>query len=689
MTYTTNLRGTDSRRRGSAIFGQEFLDRPLMPYPIPSDESKRLAALQRYEILDTPSEVAFDRITTLAAELLGVPAVLVSLVDDARQWFKSNIGIGAPETPRDVAFCAHTIMANTTMVVPDATRDGRFANNPLVTGAPHIRFYAGAPIRTPDGFNLGTLCAIDFEPKQFTPGQISILEKLAAIVIDEIELRLARLKAMRQVADSKKAAVLATRARAEAEIWLEEAIESIADGFALFDGKDCLITSNRIYREMHSRTGCQIASGMSYEDILRNAALGGCFANAADDVDEWVRGRLRERRRGAAPAEQPMTDGRWLWSADYRTNSGATVTLLTDITELKKRETALRETTEKLQVITKAMTAYIENSDWKAASASLLHGALQLLESRYGFIGVLAPGPVLRVLNHEGMEWHKTENRGFYEQALANYQKHGYLEFTNFNNLFGRVITTGEPVISNDPHIDGRSGGIPPGHPPLDAFLGVPLLLGSEIIGMIGIANRPGGYGSRQQERLQVLAQFAAVLYDNFRQIERHQKLEAELHHADKIQAVGQLTGGVAHDFNNLLTVILGQLELLEDSNELNSDRPKFGRGGDPGGPARRGVDASATRLLAQAGFDSGGDGYQRINFRHDRNSEADTRRRDLDRNRSGDESVAGYGRPESGRERVAQSRDQRPRRHAEGGQARRRDREHVLRQSDRVRIRR
>src|SRR6266446_586258 len=122
----------------------------MAPSPIPVNETERLAALRRYCVLDTAPESAFDRLTRVVAHVFRVPTVLVSLVESDRQWFKSRIGLDATETSRDV------------LIVPDATRDPRFADNPLVAGAPGLRFYAGAPLITADGFALGTLCAIDY-----------------------------------------------------------------------------------------------------------------------------------------------------------------------------------------------------------------------------------------------------------------------------------------------------------------------------------------------------------------------------------------------------------------------------------------------------------------------------------------------------------------------------------------------
>ncbi len=157
--------------------------------PTPENEGDRLQKLLEYEILDTDPEKAFDRITRIVAETIGVPIALVSLVDADRQWFKSRHGLDAEQTPREIAFCAHAILDDKTFVIEDAHRDERFADNPLVTGDPSVRFYAGAPLVTSDGYKLGTLCAIDRVPRKISDDHILLIEDLASLVVDEIELR--------------------------------------------------------------------------------------------------------------------------------------------------------------------------------------------------------------------------------------------------------------------------------------------------------------------------------------------------------------------------------------------------------------------------------------------------------------------------------------------------------------------
>lgn len=161
-----------------------------------AEETKRLEALHRYRVLDTAPEPAFDRLAALAARLFGAPIALVSLVDRDRQWFKSTVGMAARETERSVSFCAHAILGDGVMVVADARQDARFALNPLVTGPPGMRFYAAAPLRSPDGYNIGTLCVIDTVPRgPLPPSECRALEDLAATVVDELDLRLAVLRA--------------------------------------------------------------------------------------------------------------------------------------------------------------------------------------------------------------------------------------------------------------------------------------------------------------------------------------------------------------------------------------------------------------------------------------------------------------------------------------------------------------
>ena len=154
--------------------------------PKPANEATRLASLRALEILDTDPEERFDRLTRLARRLFDVPIALVSLVDENRQWFKSCQGLDASETPRDVSFCGHAILGDDVLLIPDAARDERFHDNPLVTDDPKIRFYAGCPLRVRNGSKIGTLCLIDRKPRQFNDEDLALLRDLARTTEQEL-----------------------------------------------------------------------------------------------------------------------------------------------------------------------------------------------------------------------------------------------------------------------------------------------------------------------------------------------------------------------------------------------------------------------------------------------------------------------------------------------------------------------
>jgi len=159
-------------------------------------EAERLAVLYGYGVLDTDFEERYDRLTRIAAGILGTPISLISLVDEDRQWFKAAFGLDTRETPRDISFCAHAIHDTTVFIVPDARKDNRFSKNPLVTGDPRIRFYAGAPLIGRGGQAIGTLCVIDRKPRsEFTARQQQALRDLADTVVDMFEMRMAASKA--------------------------------------------------------------------------------------------------------------------------------------------------------------------------------------------------------------------------------------------------------------------------------------------------------------------------------------------------------------------------------------------------------------------------------------------------------------------------------------------------------------
>ncbi len=223
---------------------------------IPHDEATRLNTLRSLKILDTESEERFDRLTRLAKRLFGVPIALVSLVDENRQWFKSCQGLDASETPRDISFCGHAILGDDIFVIPDASQDGRFSDNPLVTDAPHIRFYAGCPLKVANGSTLGTLCIIDQEPREFEAEDRELLRDLARMVEQELAaIHLATIDELTSLSNRRGFLTLAghalnvcRRQRAPASLFFFDLdlFKQINDDYGHAEGDRVLIDFSRI-----------------------------------------------------------------------------------------------------------------------------------------------------------------------------------------------------------------------------------------------------------------------------------------------------------------------------------------------------------------------------------------------------------------------------------------------------------
>lgn len=543
----------------------------MIPAPLPADEAARLGALRELALLDTDAETRFDRLTRLARDLFGVPIALVSLVDEDRQWFKSRQGLPAPETPREVSFCAHAILEEREVfVVPDATRDDRFADNPLVTGDPDIRFYAGAPLSTSDGHQVGTLCVIDRSPRDWTREQSAALRDLADIVEAELERS--------RVEQHEKALVALTSLTTlpEDDQWellrsalvlgceylgmqqgiisritgddYEVAVQASPPG-TLTDGQR--FTLAETYCDIVLRSGDLVAipHTAQSEHVAHPAyALLGLesYVGVPIEVDGAVIGTLNFS--SPEPRPRPFTRAE-LDFVRLLVAWAASVIHRFDLHAELQRQQALN------WAITRAQATFIAPETRNAAFESLLLDLLDVTGCEYGFIGEVlhdADGlPYLKTRALTNISWNEATSKLYEENVEAG------LEFRNLNTLFGVTLRTGRHVLTNDPYGDWRRGGLPQDHPPMNSYLGLPVFHGSEFVGMVGLANMPGGFTESHVAYLQPLLSTLGQLIDA--STLREQIAEDQTSIARLSQVASQSPNGV------VLTDISGRIEWVND----------------------------------------------------------------------------------------------------------------------------
>jgi diguanylate cyclase len=332
-----------------------------MAYPIPENESARLAALRRYKILDTLPEQAYDDIARLASQICGTPIALVSFVDSDRQWFKSRLGLEVPETSREVSFCAHALTApQELLVVPDATADARFAKNPFVQGEMHLRFYAGAPLATEDGEVLGTLCVLDNKPHELTRDQAEAMRALARQVMTQLELRL-------RVSEL----ALEIQARQQMEIALRGAVAEVEDlynnapcGYQSVDANGVIVRMNHTALAWLGYEDNEVIGHKELCDILPPEQLEHCMG-----LFEQLRtrGELHgietEFQRKDGSTFPVLINSAAIYSEDGQFL--ATRSSIFDITKRKRIEVALSESQQRFQTFMNngPMLAYVKDYD--------------------------------------------------------------------------------------------------------------------------------------------------------------------------------------------------------------------------------------------------------------------------------------------------------------------------------------
>ena len=477
--------------------------------PKAKNELDRLAFLQSYGILDTPAEKDFDDLVDLAANICGTPIALISLVDADRQWFKAAFGFAQTETPRDVSFCGHTILNPDLFVVPDASQDVRFADNPLVIEDPGVRFYAGAPLMSPEGHALGALCVMDREPRHLTRAQERALSVLSRHVMTQLELR----RQTKEMSRTNQALLgilederMAEAAKRESDELNRGVLDSVVAHIAVLDREGKIIAVNEAWRQFaHENTDgrqellARTEVGIHYLEACRTQVAEG--SSGASEVLaglQAVLGKETETFTFEYPCHGPGKKCWFLISATpLKTKNGGAVVSHLEITERKLSEQIIAEQADFLD---KAQDAILVR-DLQGKAVYWNKGAERL----YGWtreevlgrdISELFGSDPKRIEEIEAVTISKGEWRGGREHLTKDRRK---------------LTVEASTTLIRD------SGGNP------HALL--------------------------------------AIVTD----ITEKKRIEAQFMRAQRMESIGTLAGGIAHDLNNILAPIMMSIEILKE----------------------------------------------------------------------------------------------------------------------------
>jgi len=554
----------------------------LTTVPLPPNEVERLEALRRYSILDTAPEETFDRITALAARLFKVPIALISFVDEFRAWFKSSYGFDTQQIPRDATICSFAVLSDDVLVVPDTRKDSRFACSPFALCEPGIRFYAGAPLITHDGFNLGTLCLVDSKPRSdLTAEQQATLADLAAMVVDELELRLAADKIIQM--DTALLEITRGVSAATGEAFFSSLVEHVTKALGVeygfigeLVGKDeeekvktlCIYAQSQILENIEYslvNAPCQHAIGQGKPCCYpRNiqAQFPENYWLAQMEVDSYVATPLLDST-GCVLGLLGVMDRKPLENIQLA-ESLLTIFATRVVAELERK----RAEEERAQLLTR-----------ERQYTSQLHG---LTEAALAINSALSIEEVLQVITEQAraiigahqsvtsmtinQNWAQAINAVSLSDKYAKWRD--YDDLPNGSGIYAYVCHMNRSMRMTQAELEAHPrwqgfGKYAEKHPPLRGWLAAPLTgRDGRNIGLIQLSDKYIGEFTEEDEAMIVqLAQMASVAIENARLYEAEQQARTQAETANRIK--DEFLAVLSHELRSPLNPILGWSKLL------------------------------------------------------------------------------------------------------------------------------